>query len=167
MARELKFILSTTDIHALLLNYGSFSLTLTTISMEMTKKKPPTTQPEISPTPFSSSAEREELERALYNLISNAVRYAKSSIELKINHESIWIKDDGPGLLGSLEDLAQPFNARAFKIAGEDYTSGTAGLGLYIARRIIEAHGGELSLAENSDKGATFRVRLRRHLTSF
>ena len=47
-------------------------------------------------------------------------------------------------VLAQLDDLAQPFNAQPTTIAGQQYTSGTAGLGLFIVRRIAQAHGGDL-----------------------
>ena len=100
-----------------------------------------------------------ELERALYNLVSNAVRYASSRIDISILAHGIRITDDGPGLPSSLDNLTQPFNAQPVTIAGQEYTAGTGGLGLFIARRIIEAHGGQLVL-ENTGTGTTFLIEL-------
>jgi signal transduction histidine kinase len=85
-----------------------------------------------------------ELERALYNLLGNAVRYARSAILVEIYAGVIRLSDDGPGLPRPIEELAQPFNAQPVDIAGKRYTAGTGGLGMFIARRIIEAHGGRL-----------------------
>lgn len=84
------------------------------------------------------------LERAVTNLAENALRYARSLVELRVIPEGIQVTDDGPGLNIPLDQLAQPFNSQPTTIAGEQYTAGTAGLGLFIARRITEAHGGQL-----------------------
>ena len=84
------------------------------------------------------------LSRAVTNLAENAVRYAKTRIELLITPRGLVIANDGPPLGGPLDELAQPFNAQPATIAGQQYTAGTAGLGLFIARRIAEAHGGGL-----------------------
>ncbi|WP_424950480.1 sensor histidine kinase [Deinococcus sp.] len=86
------------------------------------------------------------LERAVANLADNALRYASSRLELWVGPRGISVCDDGPGLPdgASIETLAQPFNAQPVEIAGQHYTAGTAGLGLYIVRRIAEAHGGHL-----------------------
>ena len=91
------------------------------------------------------------LERALGNLLDNALRYATSRVELSVKAVpggvELSVADDGPGLSQSLGSLAQPFNAQPTMIAGQQYTAGTAGLGLFIARRIAEAHGGQLRYA--------------------
>lgn len=90
-------------------------------------------------------ADASQLERALSNLVDNACRYADRQILVRIDGSVITVRDDGPGLSDTLERLAQPFNAQPVEIAGRRYTAGTAGLGLYIARRIAEEHGGTLS----------------------
>ena len=106
-------------------------------------------------------ADARELERALYNLLSNAVRYARSTITAEIFSGMIRLSDDGPGLPAPLETLAQPFNAQPVDIAGERYTAGTGGLGLFIARRIIEAHGGRLVTERTGPQGTVFLVYLK------
>lgn len=85
------------------------------------------------------------LERAVGNLADNALRYATGEVRLRVTPGGVQVQDDGPGLSAELADLAQPFNAQPTTIAGQQYTAGSAGLGLFIARRISEAHGGELT----------------------
>ncbi len=93
-------------------------------------------------------ADTAALERALGNLSENALRYARSRIYLLALEQDgeywLGVADDGPGLSRPLNELAQPFNAQPMNIGGQQYTAGTAGLGLFIARRIAEAHGGSL-----------------------
>ncbi len=101
-----------------------------------------------------------ELERALYNLLSNAVRYANKGIKVEIFPNLIRIVDDGPGLPDKLEHLAQPFNSQPIDIAGKRYNAGTGGLGLFISRRIIEAHGGRLVTESTGSKGTVLLVYL-------
>ncbi len=91
-----------------------------------------------------ANVDPKEVERAFYNLVSNAVRYARSFIRIDLYAGVVRLTDDGPGLPAPLETLAQPFNAQPIDIAGQRYTAGTAGLGLFIARRILELHGGKL-----------------------
>jgi signal transduction histidine kinase len=102
----------------------------------------------------------QELERALYNLVSNAVRYARSAIEVTIYPGLIRLADDGPGLPAPLEHLAQPFNSQPLEIAGQRFTAGTAGLGLFLARRIVETHGGRLVTESSTSKGTVLLVYL-------
>lgn len=97
--------------------------------------------------------DRAELERALYNLVSNAVRYANEGITVEIFSGLVRIADDGPGLPAPLERLAQPFNDQPVEISGQNYTAGSAGLGLFIARRILEAHGGSLVNESSGPRG--------------
>jgi signal transduction histidine kinase len=100
-----------------------------------------------------ATADRAELERALYNLVSNAVRYAEERITVEIFSGLVRIADDGPGLPGQLERLAQPFNDQPVEISGRHYRAGSAGLGLFIARRILEAHGGRLVSESSGPRG--------------
>jgi len=95
-----------------------------------------------------------ELERALSNLMANAIRYARSTLDMEIFPGMVRIADDGPGLPAPLEELAQPFKGKALEIAGRPYTAGSGGLGLFIARRILEAHGGRL-VTEATGAGGT------------
>ncbi len=85
------------------------------------------------------------LERAVTNLAENALRYARTRVELAVTPAGVEVRDDGPGLNVPLSELAQPFNAQPATIAGQQYAAGMTGLGLFIARRIAEAHGGSLT----------------------
>lgn len=100
-----------------------------------------------------TEADRAALERALGNLTDNALRYARHEVRLKVAPDRICVQDDGPGLHLPLSDLAQPFNAQPVLIAGQQYTAGTAGLGLFIVRRIAEAHGGTLRYGREPPHG--------------
>lgn len=110
----------------------------------------------------TATVDSQELSRALYNLIGNGVRYAKTEIEITIFNGLIRIRDDGPGLPAPIEKLAQPFNDQPITIAGKSYTAGTGGLGLFIAKRIIEAHGGRLASEETGFEGTVLLVYLNK-----
>lgn len=102
----------------------------------------------------SASVDAKELERALYNLVSNAARYARKTIRIDLYAGVVRLTDDGPGLPAPLEVLAQPFNTQPIDIAGQRFQAGSAGLGLFIARRILELHGGKL-ITEATGPGGT------------
>ena len=96
------------------------------------------------------------------NLLSNAIAYTPShgqvDIESRIDGDDavLLIKDDGPGIPAA--DLPYVFE-RFYRVdkSRSRYTGGI-GLGLTIARRLVEAHGGEISVASEEGRGAEFRV---------
>jgi signal transduction histidine kinase len=98
-------------------------------------------------------AERLLLERALANLTENALRHARSRVVLRAGDGWLEVEDDGPGLPDSLEALSQPFRSQRLR----GVRAGSAGLGLYVARRVAEVHGGRL---ENLKKQQGSRLRL-------
>ncbi len=103
---------------------------------------------------------RKEFERALQNLLDNAIRYARSSVQIRLENARMTVSDDGAGLPDSLEQLCKPFNSERVLMAGREYTSGTGGLGLFIVYRIAELHGGTLEHLP-TQSGASLSIRLQ------
>jgi signal transduction histidine kinase len=101
-----------------------------------------------------------ELERAVSNLLENAIRYATHKVNVLVEGASLTVVDDGVGLPTSLEELAMPFNTQHVELAGQQYTSGTGGLGLFIAQRIAASHGGTLE-SLTSWNGTKLRISLQ------
>lgn len=102
------------------------------------------------------------IERVLWNLLENAIKYspADQAVELSVRrHESqmeIAVCDAGPGIAGdSLERIFDPFQ----RGRSESDIPGI-GLGLSIAKTIVEAHGGTLSAHPRAGGGSCFRIRL-------
>lgn len=100
------------------------------------------------------------LEQVIANLLLNAVKYAPGS-EIVIGLEKtsemkakIWVKDTGPGICPDAQDRI--FNR--YERVNSDSSVAGLGLGLYISRQIIEAHGGTLTLVSEINKGSTFIV---------
>lgn len=97
-----------------------------------------------------------ELERAICNVVENALRYARHQVSIRVGSQAVEVSDDGPGLPAPLEELAQAYTM--LPLAGNLYSAGTGGMGLFIARRILEAHGGSLSVVKTDSQGTTFRL---------
>ena len=93
--------------------------------------------------------------RAIDNLISNAIRFAKSIITVECNHVDnqvvIHIKDDGPGF----EPEALPYVFERF-YKGKN---GLSGIGLSVVRSIVEQHKG-IAIAENDENGAKLTINI-------
>lgn len=100
-------------------------------------------------------ADRSLLDRALTNLTENALRHAKGCLTLRAGEGWLEVEDDGPGLPTSLDRLTEPF--RSVQLRG--VRAGTAGLGLYVAKRVAEVHGGKLE-ALGAAPGTRLRLSL-------
>ena len=98
------------------------------------------------------TADEEQMHRAVSNIISNAIRYAKNTISIRFEDEHLVIWDDGDML--SEEELEKIFE-RFYK--GKD---GNADIGLALAKEIILAHGFTLN-AENKDGGVQFVIGIK------
>jgi len=105
--------------------------------------------------------DRDQLERALTNLIDNAVLYGdRADVALKSGSGEVVcvIDDGGPGLPpDQLEAVFSPFRRME---ASRSRATGGAGLGLSISRSIIERSGGRVSLSNRARDGLRATVRL-------
>lgn len=100
--------------------------------------------------PAALRANRSSLQRALLNLIGNALRYARSRIDIGVDmdgqHARITVDDDGPGIPEADRQRAfEPFTRLDADTAGH-------GLGLAIVQQIMRGHGGTVR-AEASPLG--------------
>ena len=106
-------------------------------------------------------ADRERVFQVLSNLVGNAIKFTPSGgrIVLRANTDRDYalftVTDTGPGL--APEQLSEVFNRywQASKTGREG-----AGLGLYIAKGIVEAHGGRMWAERAQEGGATFKFTL-------
>jgi len=104
------------------------------------------------------------MRRALRNLLENAQRYgvgARVTVQDKGRDAEILIDDYGPGI--PPKDLDRVFDPFTRLEGSRSRDTGGIGLGLPIARAILRAHGGDVSLAPNPEGGLRARVRLPRH----
>lgn len=103
------------------------------------------------------------LGQVLDNLLSNAVRYTPAGGRVSISastgaagHLIIEVRDTGPGI--PAEDLPHVFER--FRRGANAVVGGGTGLGLYIARAIVEAHGGRIEAESREGNGAVFRIHI-------
>jgi signal transduction histidine kinase len=98
------------------------------------------------------------LERAMNNLLDNAVRHTPSNGEIVVqchkdgNKVKFTIRDTGPGF--SSEELERVFEPLYRGEVSRNRSTGGSGLGLTISQRIIMRHGGELAAGNHSEGGA-------------
>ena len=117
---------------------------------------------EIPEESIYSMLDTDRFGRIIQNLVNNAIRYNPQgttvvvSLTVQENQAFIDISDDGIGIPPHLaQDIFKPFvradDSRSSKTGG-------SGLGLSIAKRIAEEHGGDLALLPDVKKGSTFRL---------
>jgi signal transduction histidine kinase len=107
-------------------------------------------------------ADRDKLSQVFINLISNAIKFTPEggSITVKVScvdkDASIEISDTGIGI--PKEDQAHVFERFYRTDKSRSRATGGAGIGLTIAKSIVKAHGGEISVSSEEGKGSTFTV---------
>jgi two-component system sensor histidine kinase HydH len=117
---------------------------------------------EVESAPGRWSLDAVKLEQALANLLENALQASEGPVEASVSltggDELLFtIRDHGKGIpAGEEEHIFEPFHTTR--------TQGT-GLGLAVARGIVEAHGGSLTAATHDQGGAVMRIRLPRRNT--
>jgi two-component system, sensor histidine kinase and response regulator len=104
--------------------------------------------------------DKEKMEQVLNNLISNAIKYSAPATHVQVkterhqNEVRTWVIDQGVGIKES--ELSQIFHAfqksSSVPTAGESST----GLGLVIAKKIVEEHGGVIGVESEENKGSSF-----------
>jgi len=101
------------------------------------------------------------ISQVIDNLLSNAQKYAPgSAVTIRAQHKEnrvqVDVEDNGPGI--AKEHIPYLFE-RFYRVPSNKPARGT-GLGLYICRKIIEAHGDEIGLESVMGKGTRFHFRL-------
>jgi signal transduction histidine kinase len=110
-------------------------------------------------------ADRRQLGRVITNLLSNALKYTPCTGQVHVSvagdgaGATVTIADTGFGI--PPEDLARLFTKYA-RFHHSRAIPGT-GLGLYISKAIVEAHGGTITVESEPGRGSTFTVHLPRH----
>ncbi len=107
-------------------------------------------------------ADRQRIGRAVTNLVTNALKYSSTEARVTVRlsgddrEVTISVEDRGVGI----EEVALPrVFERFYRACGVTGPDGL-GLGLYITRLLVEAHGGRISAESAKGKGSTFRFTL-------
>ncbi len=113
--------------------------------------------------PLQLCCDPARIEQVLNNLVSNAIKYSprggviRTSLEHGAGLARVSVTDEGMGIRAEdIDHVFEPFRRTG---ASKEAIAGV-GLGLFVARRIVEAHGGRITVASVPGKGATFTVEL-------
>jgi two-component system, OmpR family, phosphate regulon sensor histidine kinase PhoR len=121
------------------------------------------------PAPLVVFGDRDELIRVFENLIENALKYGASGKRVEIHFSrqetgdaedeaQVAVRDYGPGI--APEHLPR-LTERFYRVdVADSRAQGGTGLGLALAKHILNRHRGRLSIASNLGQGATFTVHL-------
>lgn len=119
---------------------------------------------EAAPDAADAETDRERIKHVFDNLVGNALTYTPRGGRIRLlarpgpdGYTRFSVSDTGPGI--PPEHLPRLFE-RFYRVPGRS-ASGGAGLGLAIAREIVEAHGGRISAENGVGGGATFTFSLK------
>ncbi len=119
---------------------------------------------DLEPDLPEAEVDGQRMEQVLYNLIENAIKFSSNggiTVGSKRKNDLIMIQisDTGEGIPES--DLARVWD-RFYRIErSRARKSGGSGLGLYVVKQIIEAHGGDIQLQSKLNEGSTFTIYLQ------
>ncbi|MGH7866338.1 MAG: sensor histidine kinase, partial [Candidatus Dormibacteraceae bacterium] len=105
-----------------------------------------------------ATVDRHLLRLAVINLVSNAVKYSPDQSKIRITVDAnpeltIAVSDEGPGIETSeVERVFERWQR------GATATASGLGLGLYLVRKIVDLHGGQVTLESTLGKGSSFTI---------
>jgi len=152
-----EFVFSPIDLNTLISQVMLEHSPLATRRSHIIKVETDSSMPQVQ-------ADNLKLTRALANLVVNALNYTHDGGEIVIRtyrekHQAvIEVQDNGVGI--NAQDLPLIFERFYRADASRSTGTGGTGLGLSIAKRIIAAHGGDITVESTPGKGTTFKVYL-------
>jgi two-component system sensor histidine kinase MprB len=131
---------------------------IVTRAVARAQRRGPGLEFDVQLAPMMVAGEASTLERAVTNLLDNAVKFSPehSRITVRLDGQELRIRDEGPGIAD--EDLPHIFE-RFYRSDRSRNTPGT-GLGLSIVDHTVTAHGGTVGVERPASGGAEFVVRL-------
>ena len=114
--------------------------------------------------PVVGQWDRLRLEQVITNLLTNAIKYGRghaieASCEGTNTHGTVRIRDHGIGI--DPDQISRIFGRFERAVSARSY--GGLGLGLYIARQIVDAHGGRIDVESRLGEGSLFTIELPLH----
>ncbi len=111
--------------------------------------------------PLLVYCDAERVFRVLGNLLGNAIKFTPAGGTIRMSTDrrgrtiAVTVSDEGPGIpADEIDEVFQPYRR------GRDVALPGKGLGLYISRALVEAHGGSLTVESTPGRGCTFRFTL-------
>lgn len=110
--------------------------------------------------------DRMALRRVILNLLDNALKFTPYSgtvtISLRSEGESIFLDIADTGI-GIAEAECEKIFTKSFQGAIGKQMCGSAGIGLFVCRKIVRVHNGDITVSRNAMGGSTFTIELPRH----
>jgi signal transduction histidine kinase len=109
----------------------------------------------------SIQGDADKIKQAILNLVSNAIKYNRPNGEIVISAQNgkdevtISVKDSG---IGIPEEHMKRLFTKFYRVPGSEQHAQGTGLGLSIVKRIVEGHGGEISVESVQGEGTTFII---------
>lgn len=118
---------------------------------------------ELPEEPLEGHWDGGRLMQVFANLLGNAVKYSPPGSEIVVRVEDLGtlaqvsVQDRGIGIVP--EELPRVFD-RFYRVAATAHRAQGLGIGLHVAKMLVEAHGGSIAVESVPDEGSTFRVTL-------
>jgi signal transduction histidine kinase len=129
------------------------------------RDRPPGVRVVATPPEIVLDLDAEKMRTVVRNLVENGVKYSlpdSRPVEVTATRSGdaviVRVSDDGPGIPAT--DQASIFEPFYRVDRSRSRKTGGYGLGLSIAKRVVEAHGGTLTVQDNAGRGTTFVVTL-------
>ncbi|MFT4187399.1 MAG: HAMP domain-containing sensor histidine kinase [Aeromicrobium sp.] len=125
-------------------------------SLDRVRLRDPSLTFDVDLSPWQVVGEPRLLERAVTNLLDNAVKWSPEggTVHVSLHDGVVTVRDHGPGI--AADDLPRVFDR--FYRSQEARTLPGSGLGLSIVQRAAERHGGNVTVESEPGHGATFRM---------
>jgi two-component system CheB/CheR fusion protein len=114
--------------------------------------------------PLTVAGDPVRIEQIVTNLLNNAVKYAPQSPQIKVrlrrvgDHAELQVEDAGPGI--AAEKLPRLFSRYYQADEGEQRSQSGLGLGLFLTKELVTAHGGTVDVVSRENVGTTFTITL-------